>query len=212
VKSNVTCDDCRPELSAYLDGELVPAVARVIEGHLEGCARCRGALETYRAVALAVAAQPDLLSPRWLEERIVRRALGARYLWTGWRRLGAAAAALSFAGGVAFLLSLPRLLAWGPVARVLAGAMNGLGPFFAGAAELPKRFALDVAFYEPIVRQAWSGLAALGHLPRAALVMLRQPEAQAAGAVALFLGVVLYFVLRPSRSHERGVGHACFSL
>ena len=81
-----------------------------------------------------------------------------------------------------------------------------------GVAAFQKLFVLDVPFYQPIVQQVWTGLAALGHLPRAALVLMRQPEAQAAGAVALFLGLALYFVLRPSRGHERGVGHACFSL
>lgn len=212
MKSNLTCDDCRPELAAYLDGALVPAVAHVIGRHVEDCARCRATLEAYRSIGERVAALPELVPPPWLEERVLRRALGARYLWTGWRRIGAAAAAVSFAGGIGLLVSLPRILAWEPVARVVASVLNGLGPFFAAAAELPKRFALDVAFYQPIVQQVWSGLAALGHVPKTALLLMRQPEAQTAGAIALVLGLALYFVLRPSRSHERGVGHACFSL
>ena len=212
MKSNLTCEDCRTELAAYLDGELTPAVARVIGQHIEGCAGCGAALEAYRSIAALVATAPELPAPPWLEERVVRGALGARYLWTGWRRFGAAAAAVSFAAGVGILVSLPRLLAWGPVARVLSSVLNGLGPFFADLAALPKRFALQVAFYEPIAQQVWSGLKALGHLPKAALLLLRQPEAQAAVAISLFLGLALYFVLRPSRSHERGVGHACFSL
>lgn len=212
MKSNLTCEDCRSELAAYLDGALVPAVARVIELHVEDCPRCRAVLATYRSIAEGIAALPELSPPTWMEERIVRRALGARYLWTGWRRLSATAAALCFAGGVGVLVSLPRILAWDPAARWLASVLNGLGPFFSDVAAFPKRFVLDVAFYQPIVQQVWTGLAALGHLPRTALVLMRQPEAQAAGAVALFLGLALYFVLRPSRGHERGVGHACFSL
>jgi anti-sigma factor RsiW len=212
VKSNLTCEDCRTELAAYLDGALVPAVARVIGQHVEDCPRCLATLETYRSIAERIAALPELSPPTWMEERIVRRALGARYLWTGWRRIGAVAAALSFAGGVGAIASLPRLLAWEPAARALTSLLNGLGPFFSGVAALPKQFALDVAFYKPIVQQVWTGLTALGHLPKAAFLLLRQPEAQAAGAIALFLGLALYFVLRPSRSHERGVGHACFSL
>lgn len=212
MKSNLSCDDCRTELVAYLDGALVPAVARIIGGHLDGCARCRATLEAYRSIALGVAALPELQAPPWLEDRIARGALGARYLWTGWRRISAVAGALSFAGAVAVLVSLPRILAWEPVARRLASVLNGLGPLFADAAELPKRLALDVAFYQPIAQQIGSGLSALGHLPKAALLLLRQPETQTTGAVALFLGLALYFLLRPSRSHERGVGHACFSL
>jgi hypothetical protein len=37
----VSCDDIRPQLTAYLDGELADDRGSVIRGHLRGCAACR---------------------------------------------------------------------------------------------------------------------------------------------------------------------------
>jgi anti-sigma factor RsiW len=212
VKSNLNCDDCRAELVAYLDGALTAAVARVIEQHVEGCPDCRADLEVHRALSARLGEVAELPPPRWLEGRVVRRALGPRYYWTGWRRVGALAASLSFAGSVGLLLSLPRLLHLGPVAGAAQWLTSALGQVLSSVAAAPKRIAVDVTFYQPIAHQVWSSLQALGTLPRVALVLLRQPEIQSALAIALFLGLAIYFVLRPSRSQERGVGHACFSL
>jgi putative zinc finger protein len=212
VKSNLTCDDCRAELVAYLDGALTPAVARVIEQHVEGCRACQAALEEHRFLAARLADLPELDPPRWLEGRVVRRAMGARWYWTGWRRAGALAASLSFAGSVALLTSLPRLVHLEPVARVLGGITPALGSALSSIITWPKRFAFDVAFYQPIAHQVWSALQALGAIPRVVLVLLRQPETLTALAIAVSLGLAMYFVLRPSRSHERGVGHAFYSL
>jgi hypothetical protein len=69
-----------------------------------------------------------------------------------------------------------------------------------------------VTFYEPLARQVWTAVSALGALPRAALVTLRTTEAQLMVAVAITLGVALYLALRPSRTREGGIGHACLSL
>ena len=212
MKSNLTCEDCRTELTAYLDGALTVAVARVIEQHVEGCPECRAELEAHRSLAGRLAGMPELEPPRWLEERIIRRGLGARYLWTGWRRVGALAASLSFAASIGLLLSLPRLLHLGPVAGASGWLASTLGHLLSSVAATPKRIAVDVTFYQPILHQVWSALQVLGALPRVALVLLRQPEAQTSLAIALFLGLAMYFVLRPSRSQERGVGHACYSL
>ena len=213
MKSNLTCDDCRDELSAYLDGALVPAVARMIGQHIEGCARCRATLDAYRAIATRLATMPELPVPRSLEEAVVRRALGPRYLVTGWRRLGAAAAVLSFAAGVAAIASLPQLLRWKPLAGATSWIADQLGQVFSVVVAAPKRLAFDVAFYQPILDHVWNALQVLEHLPRTAFVLLRQPEAQAGAVVlAVTLGLAIYFVLRQSRSHERGVGHACYSL
>lgn len=212
MKSNLTCDDCRSELVAYLDGALTAAVARVIEQHAEGCPECRAALRAHRSLAARLGGVTELEPPRWLEERIVRRALGARYLWTGWRRVGALAGSLGFATSIGLLLWLPRLLRIDPVAGAAGQLTPALGHLLSSLAAAPKRFAVDVTFYQPIVRQVWSALQALGALPRVVLVLVRQPEAQTSLAIALILGLAMYFVLRPSRSQERGVGHACYSL
>jgi len=213
VKSNLTCDDCRNELTAYLDGALVPAVARVIERHVSDCARCRATLDAYRGIAAHLAALPELAPPPGLEEAVVRRALGPRYLVTGWRRLGAAAATLSFAAGVAAVVSLPRLLQWEPMALAASWLMEHAGRVFSFVIAAPKRLAFDVAFYKPLAEHVWNALQTLGHLPRTALVLLRQPEAQTITvALVVTLGLAIYFVARSSRSQERGVGHACLSL
>jgi Putative zinc-finger len=39
----VSCDDIRPQLTAYLDGELADDRGSAIRGHLRGCAACRDA-------------------------------------------------------------------------------------------------------------------------------------------------------------------------
>ena len=212
MKSNLICADCERELTAYLDGALSPAVGRVIEQHIAGCARCRAALEDYRWIGRGIATLPVLAPPAWLEERVLRRTLGPRYALRGWRGAGALAGALAFAASVGLIANLPRIsrqlglgdpTTW-PLS-VLRGTVDAL-------ATLPKRFALDVAFYEPIARQIVVAFHALEAIPRAALLALRAPEIQAAGVIALTLGLALYRVLRTSRSHERGVGHACLSL
>jgi hypothetical protein len=43
-------------------------------------------------------------------------------------------------------------------------------------------------------------------------ITMRTPEAQGSFAVAIALGIALYLMLRPSRTREGGVGHACLSL
>ncbi len=212
MKSNLTCEDCRTELVAYLDGALTAAVARVLEQHVTSCRSCQAELEDHRYLAARLADLPELEPPRWLEERIVRRALGARYLWTGWRRVGALAASFCLAASIGLLLLLPRLLQLEPTARAAAWLTSTLGYLLSSVIAAPKRIAVDVTFYQPIAHQVWSSLEAFGALPRVVLVLLRQPEAQTALAIALFLGLAMYFVLRPSRSQERGVGHACYSL
>lgn len=42
--ANTDCEKLSEALSAYADDELSPQEARIIEGHLEGCARCRETL------------------------------------------------------------------------------------------------------------------------------------------------------------------------
>jgi anti-sigma factor RsiW len=49
----MTCDEARPLLAAYHDGELDAARALQIEGHLRHCAGCTAALESLRALSRA---------------------------------------------------------------------------------------------------------------------------------------------------------------
>jgi len=74
------------------------------------------------------------------------------------------------------------------------------------------RASASATFWEPIARRLWSALQTLEAVPRALWITLQTPQAQGALAVAFTLGIALYFVLRPSRTREGGVGHACLSL
>jgi hypothetical protein len=208
VKTNLTCADCERELTAYLDGELSAAVARVLESHVTGCARCARSLGAYRAIAGELALMPELPAPAWLEARVVGQVTAperARRLWRGGL---AAAAALSFAGAIGILAVLPR------IARLLHLPDPAGWPHAAlsGIVSLSKSLAQDVTFYLPFLRPVGEAVLALESLPRAVLLGLRTPEAQMAGVVLITLGGALYFALRPSRTHERGIGHACLSL
>ncbi len=55
------CDESRPLLSAYLDGELPAEREATVRGHLEVCPGCRADLAALRelSVALAVRTEPD---------------------------------------------------------------------------------------------------------------------------------------------------------
>jgi putative zinc finger protein len=46
----VSCDDIRPQLTAYLDGELADDRGSVVRGHLRGCSACRDAARDEAAV------------------------------------------------------------------------------------------------------------------------------------------------------------------
>lgn len=212
MKTNLTCADCERELSAYLDGALTAAVARVLETHVAACPRCDARLTDYREIARRLAELPEIAAPLWLERSVVRGATVKERARRLWHRGIAAAAALSFAATAGIIAVLPKLARqWGlpdpgtwPFA-VLSAALEGI-------ASLSKRLALDATFYAPFAKQVWLALQALESVPRAALLSLRTTEAQAVGVLLLTLGGAIYFALRPSRTHEGGIGHACLSL
>ena len=213
MKENLTCEACERELIAFLDGALTPAVARVIERHVQSCARCGAALEDYRALAAHLRAMPLIAAPAGLEERVVRAMLGPRrFLAMSWQRLAAGLAAASFALGVAFLAYLPQLAGALHLPHPSSWTISALSWTIRTLTTLSKRFAADVAFYEPIVSQVWIAVRSLEDVPRVVLVSLRAPEAQVAGVILLTLGFALYMMLRPSRRHEGSVGHVCLSL
>jgi len=213
VKENLTCEACERELIAYLDGALTPSVARGVERHVGACARCAAAADDYRTLAAQLRTMPLLASPADLEERVLRRMLGSRrVISTGWQRFGAGLAAASFALTVALLAYLPRLLGGIHLSGGSNWAVSGLDLTIRSLTGLSKWLAAEVTFYEPITRQIWVAAQSLKTVPRVALVTLRTPEAQVAGAILLTLGFALYMMLRPSRSHEGSVGHVCLSL
>jgi len=131
---------------------------------------------------------------------------------TAIQRAGAAALAASFVVTVGLLALYPRLAvqfglpsAGSAIARVVGGAVDLL-------VAVPKALAGEVTFYGPLAHQVWLAFQALAALPRAAIVVMQSPDARIAGVLLLTLGVAIYWILRPSRSHERGIGHACLAL
>jgi hypothetical protein len=212
VKANLTCDACERELVAYADGALHAAVAKVMEQHLESCARCRTSLELHRAIARRVATLPGIPVPAGLERRVILAVTAPERAKAFWSRLGAASLAASFAATVGALVFWPKIAKeWGlpdPASALVRALDTGVE----GLIAIPKRIALDLTFYEPIARQFLRSMEALATIPHAVFVTLRSPDAQATGLVLLTLGVALYLVLRPSRRHEGGIGHACIAL
>jgi len=57
------CQDIQPELSAYLDGELLPPQRAEVEAHLVSCPRCQEELAGLRTLATGMAALPKLEPP-----------------------------------------------------------------------------------------------------------------------------------------------------
>lgn len=212
MKTNLSCDACERELTAYVDGELHRAVARVIEDHVASCARCAASLALHRAIAAHASRLPALEAPAWLEQRVVRAVTRPARLRALWTRGAAIAASISFAitvGGIAFWPRLAAALGIPDPATWLLRAMES-GIDFATLA--PKRLAMDLAFYEPIARQVWVAVRALSDIPRVVFLALGTPEAQWTGAALLTLGVAIWWFLRPSRTREGGIGHACLAL
>lgn len=59
----MTCDDVRPRLTAYLDGDLDPDRGTVVRGHLRSCDACRVVAEQEAALRDGLRALPTLDPP-----------------------------------------------------------------------------------------------------------------------------------------------------
>jgi anti-sigma factor RsiW len=51
----MTCNETIDLLNAYVDGELDSAGSLVVETHMRGCASCSGEVESFHALASAIA-------------------------------------------------------------------------------------------------------------------------------------------------------------
>ena len=54
----MTCDDVRPQLTPYLDGELEDDRGSAVRGHLRGCEACRTAADEEAALRDGLRALP----------------------------------------------------------------------------------------------------------------------------------------------------------
>jgi predicted anti-sigma-YlaC factor YlaD len=66
----VTCDDVRPTLTAYLDGELEGDRGSAVRGHLRGCEACRTAANDEAALRDGLRALPTLDAPSGMWAKI----------------------------------------------------------------------------------------------------------------------------------------------
>ena len=212
MKTNLSCETCEPELIAYRDGALHPAVARAMEAHLDTCRSCRAKLQAYDAIAVRLAELPAIEAPAWLEARVLSAVTGRTRAKRIFSRGLAAAGAISFALSVGVVAALPAIAKqWGlpdPTTWPLVAVRAVLD----GIVALTKGAALEAAVWEPIARRLVTAIQTLEAVPRALWITLQTPQAQGALVVTITLGVALFFVLRPSRTREGGVGHACLSL
>ena len=65
----ITCDDLRPMLAGYVDGQLSALEAEVVAAHLEQCGRCRQTLRDQQQVQYVLDADrpPEVADDRWEE-------------------------------------------------------------------------------------------------------------------------------------------------
>ncbi len=73
----MNCNDIRPLISAYYDGEATPEEYSRVESHLVGCEACSHALAEYRAIGSGMRALAEPIPPSGLR-RDVWRAIEAR--------------------------------------------------------------------------------------------------------------------------------------
>ena len=213
MKANLSCEECQRELVALIDGALTPSVARVVEGHAASCASCGRALLDFRGQALRLRRMELYPVPASLEGRVLRELRVARgFLNTGWQRISAAVGAVSFVLLVGILANLARIAKGLGIPDPYVWLVSGIDHSISGITSVLKWLAGEIAVYVPLLSRIWVAVQALRTLPRAAIVSLRTPEVQIAGAILVTLGLALYIMLRPSRRNEGSVGHVCLSL
>lgn len=212
MKTNLNCETCEPELIAYRDGALHPAVARAMEAHLDTCRSCRAKLQAYDAIAVRLAELPVIAAPAWLEARVLSAVTGRTRAKRIFSRGLAAAGAISFALTVGVVAALPAIAKQWGLPDPTTWPLVAVRALLDGIVALTKGAALEAAVWEPIARRLVTAIQTLEAVPRALWITVQTPQAQGALVVTITLGVALFFVLRPSRTREGGVGHACLSL
>jgi len=134
------CEEMRPLLSAFCDGEVGKEQERAVREHLRACAGCRAAMRSYRSAPAAVAGlTPALPVSRSLLERAQELLAGIQSRLPGGGTTEAGVAQIAAAGGgrgagmaaLAKLLAVCAGTAGGAAACVATGvapAPLGLGP------------------------------------------------------------------------------------
>ena len=213
MKENLSCEACQRELIALIDGALTPSVARVIEGHAASCASCGSMLRDFRSQSLRLRSMELYPVPASLESRVIRELRAARgFLNAGWQRASAGLGAFSFVLMVGILANLSRIASGLGLPDPYVWLVSGVDHSISRITSVLKWVAEGIAVYVPLLNQIWIAVQSLKTLPHAAVVSLRTPEIQIAGAILITMGLALYIMLRPSRRNEGSVGHVCLSL
>jgi anti-sigma factor RsiW len=102
------CQWADERLEPYLEGELSPADARALEGHLGSCARCRQEEASAREIAAELRGLPALDTPRRVLRGVEEKAQGrGLFRWKGplfWVPVSSGVAATLLIVVAAFLL------------------------------------------------------------------------------------------------------------
>ena len=128
----MNCREVKPELVAYLDGELQDSVRSQVEAHLEDCADCRAERDalavTLKSVAGLPATRPssNLVEQFWARFREAKQkgfkaGLLSLFKWPRPVWVGAAATACLLA---AVLLALPKDRPADPADQTIASHMD----------------------------------------------------------------------------------------
>jgi len=153
------CEELRPLLSAFCDGEATAADEGVVREHLRACGGCRATLRAYRAAPRTVAAlAPGLAVGRSLLER-AHEALAelASRLGGGGRPAGLPQAAASTGGGGAGLAGIVKAAALcaGAAGTATACLATGLLPAPAALSRDQARSAAIERRIDPHLAAAW---------------------------------------------------------
>jgi RNA polymerase sigma factor (sigma-70 family) len=156
------CEEMRPLLSAFCDGEASGKEAAVLREHLRACANCRGTLRAYRAAPGAAAAlAPALPLSRSLFERAhdALAGLASRFGGGGAGSDSAlsqvAASGGSRGAGIAAMAKIAALCV-GTAGGAAACVATGVVPAPLGIGDRGQKPALERKL-DPDVRAEWSG-------------------------------------------------------
>jgi RNA polymerase sigma factor (sigma-70 family) len=166
------CEELRPLLSSFCDGEASSEEAAVLREHLRACANCRGALRAYRAAPAAAAAlAPALPLSRSLFER-AHDALGGLASRFGGGGAGSdsalsqvAASGGSRGAGIAAVAKIAALCV-GTAGGAAACVATGVVPAPLGIGEHAQKPVLERKL-NPDVKTGWSGDSGVTYEPAA---------------------------------------------
>lgn len=145
----MTCNQAKPLLSAYLDGELDLMHALEVEVHARECAACTSVLETHKQISAAVLTAPYHRAPASLRARLESSAVPVWRRPAAWLALAASLivamlvtvrSAPADRVGAEIVQAYLRSVRAGHLVDIAASGGHAVRPWFAGKLD----YALDV--------------------------------------------------------------------